>query len=277
MFTSRQVSVAAAVTVSVAFGFSSFLAATPARAMPTPARAAPPACTAPTELIGLAQVLPRVAQRLADGKALKIVALGSSSTEGIGASSPANSYPSRLQAELRARFPKLEVVVVNLGVGGEDAKEMLARLKQVAAENPDLVLWQVGTNAVLDELKLSGEAALIRAGLARLKATGADVVLMDLQFAPKVAGKSNAARMVQLLGAAAEADHISVFRRFAIMRHWRTTEHVPFSRFISADGLHLNDWSYGCIAKLLAGSIVEAATRAAPVVASRVATQDVGS
>jgi hypothetical protein len=45
--------------------------------------------------------LPHVARQIAIGAPLKIVAFGSSSTEGIGASSPANSYPSRLQVDLR--------------------------------------------------------------------------------------------------------------------------------------------------------------------------------
>ena len=36
---------------------------------------------------------------------------------------------------------------------------------------------------------------------------------------------------------------------------------IPFEAFISEDELHMNDWSYGCLAKLLGGAIAEAATR----------------
>src|SRR5262245_17993314 len=112
MLTAGLAFMAAAVGTSAAL-----LAAGPTRAMTVPSSPAPAACAAPAELIGLAQVLPRVAQRIADGRPLKIVALGSSSTEGVGASSRANSYPSRLEAELRARFPGQEIIVVNLGIG----------------------------------------------------------------------------------------------------------------------------------------------------------------
>ena len=81
---------------------------------------------------------------------LTIVAIGSSSTQGVGASSPAASYPSRLEAELRKRFPQVDIRVINRGKGGEDAPEELARLERdVIAEHPDLVIWQLGTNAVL--------------------------------------------------------------------------------------------------------------------------------
>ena len=46
------------------------------------------------------------------------------------------------------------------------------------------------------------------------------------------------------------------------MRHWRERAGIPFQAFLSPDELHMNDWSYACVAKLLAGSIGEAAARA---------------
>lgn len=235
------------------------------QSLATPAQAAEaPRCAAPGQFISLNQALPRTAARIAEGGTLRIVAFGSSSTQGIGASSPANTYPSKLEADLRARFPKAEIVVVNRGVGGEDAKEMLARLNTVIVDKPDLVLWQVGTNAVVGNRKLGGQASLIRAGLARLKATGADLVLIDPQYAPKVISKSNALRMVGLLRTLARETGIAVFHRFSIMRHWRVAERLPFRQFITGDGLHMNDWSYECVAKLLGEAIVEAAMRPVP-------------
>ena len=35
----------------------------------------------------------------------------------------------------------------------------------------------------------------------------------------------------------------------------------PSTLSSSPDHLHMNDWSYACVAKLLAGAIAEAATR----------------
>lgn len=52
-----------------------------------------------------------------------------------------------------------------------------------------------------------------------------------------------------------------LFHRFELMRRWYETEHLPFATFVSADGLHMNDWSYACLAKGLALAIAEAATR----------------
>jgi acyl-CoA thioesterase I len=87
------------------------------------------------------------------------------------------------------------------------------------------------------------------------------VVLIDPQYAPSVIAKPNCDGMVSLISAAAKAEHIGVFHRFELMRHWYLIEHLPFETFVSADGLHMNDWSYACLAKALGMAIAEAATR----------------
>jgi acyl-CoA thioesterase-1 len=222
----------------------------------------PAACKVAAAQVRFDRPLPRLARLLASGAPIKIVALGSSSTYGAGASTSAASYPSRLAEELARRFPGHEITVLNRGVNGDEAADMLARLdKAVIAEKPDLVLWQVGTNSVLRDQAVLPHATLLHEGLARLKATGADVVLIDPQYAPRVIAKSNADGMVSLIAAAAKAEHVCLFHRFALMRHWHETEHLPFDTFVSADGLHMNDWSYACLAKALGIAIAEAATR----------------
>jgi len=114
-----------------------------------PAQSASQSCSVASDLARLDLPLSHVAQRLADGESVKIIAIGSSSTAGAGASSRAFSYPSRLEVELRTRFPRASITVINRGVGGEEAPQMLARFaRSVIAEKPDLVLWQVGSNAV---------------------------------------------------------------------------------------------------------------------------------
>jgi acyl-CoA thioesterase I len=232
-------------------------AAPPSATMP---RAA--ACAVAADQVRFDYPLPRTARLLAGGKPIKIVALGSSSTYGAGASTSAASYPSRLAEELTRRFPGHEITVLNRGVNGDEAADMLARLDTaVIAENPDLVLWQVGTNSVLRDKAVLPHASLLHEGLARLKATGADVVLIDPQYAPRVIAKPNVDGMVSLIATAAKAEHVSLFHRFDLMRHWFETEHLPFETFVSADGLHMNDWSYACLAKGLGMAIAEAATR----------------
>ena len=206
--------------------------------------------------------LARTARLIARGKPIKIVALGSSSTYGAGASTSAASYPSRLADELARHFPGHEFTILNRGVNGDEASDMLARLDSaVIAEKPDLVLWQVGTNSVLRDKAVLPHATLLHEGLARLKATGADIVLIDPQYAPRVISKPNCEGMVSLIATAAKAEHVGLFHRFELMRRWREVEQLPFETFVSTDGLHMNDWSYACLAKALGMAIAEAATR----------------
>jgi lysophospholipase L1-like esterase len=220
------------------------------------------ACVAPFELTRLDQPLARTAKRLAGGLPITIVAIGSSSTAGAGASTPAMTYPARLAVELKGLFPRAEINVINRGVNGETARDMLARFEDgVIAEKPDLVVWQVGSNSLLRDHPIKPSGALIREGLTKLKTAGADVILMNPQYAPKVIAKAEVEHMVDLISEAAKEANVDLFQRYAVMRYWRLTENLTFDKFVSSDELHMNDWSYSCLAKLLAGAIAEAATR----------------
>lgn len=231
-------------------------------ALPAVAQADPlPDCKVRMELARLANPLTRVAHRIAAGQPVTIVAIGSSSTAGAGASSPDRSYPSRLQIELSKEFPRQQFNVINRGVNGEEVNDMLRRFETALAEKPDLVLWQLGTNAVLRNHPLADNGASIRDGVNQIKRAGADLILIDPQFAPKVINKPDANNMVKLISATAKAENVDLFQRFEVMRQWREDDHLAFETFVSADGLHMNDWSYACWAKTLAASISEAASR----------------
>jgi acyl-CoA thioesterase I len=201
-----------------------------------------PVCGVPSELVRLDRPLPRTAQRLLTHEPLKIVAIGSSSTAGAGASSPAASYPNRLAAELSSQYPGTTITIVNRGINGQDAADIVARLQaDVIDENADLVIWQLGTNAALRNVPLDSVGSLIATGIDRIKAAGADVVLVDPQFVPRVIAKPESEGMVDLIAKRGVMHKVGVFRRFAIMRHWREVSGLPFEAFTSPDGLHMND------------------------------------
>jgi acyl-CoA thioesterase I len=230
--------------------------------LPPLAAAAPVACTAPGELARLDHPLGRTARRLASGLPLTIVAIGSSSTAGAGASSPAATYPSRLAVELQQRFPGHAITVLNRGVNGDETDQMMARFETgVFAEHPQLILWQVGTNSVLRDRPLEAHSLQLHEGVDELKATGADVIMIDPQYTPRVVEKPETLGMVDQIAVVAKEKNVGLFRRFAIMRDWHDVQHQSFDAFTSPDGLHMNDWSYACVAKLLAAAIADAASR----------------
>ncbi len=204
--------------------------------------------------------LPRIAKKLVAGESITIIAFGSSSTAGVGASSTAYSYPNRLADQLRRKYPEADITVLNQGVGGEDAPQMIQRLqKSVIDSNPDLVIWQLGTNTVVRGGNIEETASIIEEGVQRLKVTGADVVLVDPQYAPATtaAREADANKMVSVIKKAANKVKVGVFPRFEVMQEWHKDRAIPFDGFVVADGLHMNDWGYACFAQLLGDTIIK--------------------
>ena len=192
--------------------------------------------------------LPRVARRIAAGEPVTIVAFGSSTTVGFGATSPAYTYPNRLADQLRRKFPTADITVVNRGMGGQDAPEMMKRFKAAVLDvDPDLVIWQLGTNTVIkgSAEDVAATTALLEDGIAQLQARGIDIVLIDPQYVPAVAAKTeNASKMVKLIGEVAKLKNVALFPRFEVMRQWHEDEKLPFDKFVIGDGLHMNDDGY---------------------------------
>jgi lysophospholipase L1-like esterase len=203
--------------------------------------------------------LPHVAGKLASGAPVVIVAFGSSSTQGWGSTSPEFTYPNRLAAQLHRQYPSIDITVINRGKGGDDAPEMIKRLQgEVIDAHPDLVIWQVGTNAVLRDLDPVETAKVVNDGVARIQAADADLVLVDPQYSPRVTERAqSASQMVRLLSKVAAIRHVGLFPRFEVMREWHEEQAIPVDKFVIADGLHMNDWGYACFAQLLGDDIIK--------------------
>ena len=231
----------------------------------------------PVEPIPFEHGLTRFAQSLR-GRA-KIVAIGSSSTVGHGNIKP---YPERLLSFLQAQYPNAEITMVNQGIGGQEAPLEFQRFDtDVIAEKPDLVIWQVGTNAVWQSpeqnprpLSLDETTSAIREGLVKLRnQTQADVILMDLQYVPAVlttAKKDKAVAMVKAISELARDAGVNVFRRFAFMKGLYEVEQVSFDRMVDpADErrLHDSDWATHRVAWAMKLAIVRGVDKAQSPVA----------
>ena len=221
---------------------------------PVPAEAPEIACTVPQDLFQLDVDLPNVGKKLRHGQPLKIVALGSSSTAGAGV----EPYPSFLEKELK----KLgyQVTVINSGVGGQEIADMYDRLQRdVIDHKPDLVIIQLGTNAVINEVSAELETWL---GLAikDLRAIGVEVVVMDPQYAPKYNEKPGAQAMVGLIAGVAKEENVGVIRRNQIMQYLHEAG-MPFDISIMKDGLHTTRLMNACVGKFSAWEITTAALR----------------
>lgn len=201
----------------------------------------------PAEFIAFKYPLPHLSAALLGKDPLRIVAIGSSSTAGR---EDVLAYPAWLEMYLRRKYDNPRIDVINRGRGGEEANEQLLRFDaDIFAEKPSLVIWQVGSNAVFHDYNLDGVAAKIAEGLACLKQHPLDVVLIDPQYVPAMLldTKADASdRIVSLIANAAKKAGVSVFRRWALMRHWHIHDDIPLQRMIDPTDdarLHQSAWS----------------------------------
>lgn len=216
-------------------------------------------CAPTAGLVRLNQPLPATAAAIKRDKRLLAVAIGSSSTAGYGATDLAHAYPARLAEELKRRWPSSDVSVVNRGIGGETVDQMLRRFENdVIALKPQLVLWQLGSNSVLKGGGVAGFEDALRRGIERLRAAQADVILIDVQYAPRILSGASYADVLRILSAVAGELDVALFRRFALMKHWVESGRAGHDVLLSADQLHMSDAGYACVAHALADAIYDA-------------------
>ncbi len=200
--------------------------------------------------------LPALSARIAAGGPVTIIALGSSSTEGIGASGPGATYPAQLEAALRRALPGLVVSIVNKGIGGQDAAEMVLRLDADAlAHDPALIIWQVGTNGALRRHSPRRFAQIMGDGVDSIQATGADVLLMDSQRGAWAQSAPEREAFDRVLADLADRPGVALFRRGGLMDAWAAAGTAPES-MLDSDGLHHNDRGYACLAESMAQGII---------------------
>jgi len=92
---------------------------------------------------------------LGDGPTWVVSCLGDSITEGVPYSGTENTYPARLQIMLDAAYGSGSFEVVNRGVGGYRADQVLDDLQSLnwmGEDNPDFVLLIVGGNDLAQEI-----------------------------------------------------------------------------------------------------------------------------
>jgi len=195
------------------------------------------------------------------GLPLDILAIGSSSTEGIGATSPANAYPAKLEQELEKRTG-VDFDVKNAGIGGELAANTVERLKRALKSGwARLVIWQVGTNDAIVGVDETVFRATLRAGIAAARAAGTPLVLVDPQFTFNNPDPERYERFVRMVDDIGMADRVPVLSRYTMMKSFAAKGATTIATLLSHDGLHMNDLGYRCLAHALADAI-EGATAA---------------
>lgn len=193
------------------------------------------------------------------GEPVTIVAIGSSSTEGTPSLRKSAVYPAVLERLLAARWGA-GVKVLNRGRGGETIPQTIARFEtDVFRNRPDLVIWQLGVNDVLTENGIASRVADIEQMLDRLAATSVPTILVDLQYAPRVAQDPDTPAMqAAIRAAAAKRRNTVVFARYDIMKTIVEAGEATLPEMVERDGLHMSELGHGCVGALLAEGIARA-------------------
>jgi acyl-CoA thioesterase-1 len=208
--------------------------------------------------------LPRTASRFAAGKPVRILAIGSSSTLGTGASSPAAAYPAQLEIALESKFPSSDVTIVNAGIAGETAERTLARMdRELERTKPDLVLWQVGTaDALIPSVSEQDFEATVERGIASIRQHESDLLLIDPQFFKTANDVARYERFVATIERVARKEGVCLFSRYRLMKAWDAAQNGGVELMLASDRFHMNDVGYSCIAQSLARQIEDAVARA---------------
>jgi lysophospholipase L1-like esterase len=212
-------------------------------------------CRVPLGTVASEATLRHVAATLEHERQLRVLAIGSSSTYGLGASSPARAYPAVVEGLLEKRIGGHHVTVVNRGVNGEKAAETAIRMvREVADHAPQLVLWQVGTNDGLANVPVAEFKATLVRTIRWLRARDIDVALVGLQYTKALGGHEHYRAIKEAVREVAAEEKVLHIRRYDAMLYL-AREHAQMD-LLAQDQFHLNDLGYRCMAEHVATAVV---------------------
>jgi len=238
-----------------ALAFSSLFALLVILIFLAPAAAMEKRCAKAESVIGMEKSLPSLAQKIHSGEVIRIVALGSSSTEGTPDMPREQIFASVLGREL-AKQMLTPVEVVNKGKGGETIPKMVERLQRdVLNLKPDLLVWQLGVNDVLQMDGVDDPITRMKAALAELRAHEVPVVLVDLQASPMVDRDKDTPVMQDAIEDAGQRQGVLHFHRQAFMKRMVEMREAAPTDLVQQDGLHMTQLGHFCTGRLLANQI----------------------
>jgi acyl-CoA thioesterase-1 len=209
-----------------------------------------PECQAGGLAIAGESPLPNVAAALEKRKTIRILAIGASA----GRRRARGSYTGQIERLLEQVLKGIDVVMINRGVSGELAADAAVRIKnEVALQEPDLVLWQIGTNDALAYVPLDELEETVTDTIRWLKAHKVDVVLAGLQYVKEMAQDSHYAAVRELMRKIAVEENVIIVRRYEAMQLMDQAA-KPGGDFVP-DEFERTDAGYSCLAQYIARTI----------------------
>jgi acyl-CoA thioesterase I len=162
------------------------------------------------------------------------------------------AYTEVIEAMLQGALKGIDVVMINRGVSGELAAGAAIRMRnEVALEEPDLVLWQVGTNDALAYVPVEEFTATVGEQIEWLKAHKIDLVLVGLQFAPQMQRDAHYVALRDALRKLAAREKVIVIRFYEAMQILNGT---AAAEPVTLEFEH-SEAGYNCLAQYVARAI----------------------
>lgn len=228
-------------------------------AAPLPAWSDEIPCSIPDGLTFSGFALPQSRAQFADGKPLVVLVIGGSSMGGVAAGGKAFAMPARLEARLRADFPGREIAVIGRDIDKGDARaaadQMAGSIKDSAAK---LVVWETGGTAAASGNDVEMFGTNVESGINAAKGANADIIVMDLQYAPSIARVTNQVPYSDAIRGVAEMAEIPMLPRSALMRAWSDSGELDLDTDSPPERVKVARKLYDCLAGILATGIVGA-------------------
>jgi hypothetical protein len=213
------------------------------------------ACAVAAHLVHADAALPRVAAAIKE-KNLKIVVAGTGSSTLPGANGAAAAYPARLEAALQKKLPDVKVTVISLVKSRQTAADMAAEFPKVlAAEKPNLVIWQTGTADAMRGISTDEFQATLEQAVGKLREGGADVIFVNPQYNPRSDAVIGTAPYAEAIRWVALGNAVNLFDRQAVMRQWG--ELGTFDLLAATKSLDTAANVHDCIGRLLANLVIQ--------------------
>src|SRR5262245_14747094 len=196
--------------------------------------------------------LPNSAAALQQRKRIKILAIGASSTAVLG--SGRNGNPPLLERILERTIKGLDVEIINRGFSGELAEAAGERIKiEVALNEPDIVLWQVGTNDAFAQVSVDSFEQSVTGTVRWLKEHNVDVILIGLHYAKQLAKDPHYQAIRTSLRRVAIAENVLRIGRYEAMEVLARTMGTGDRPVLEDFGL--TEAGYNCMAQYIARTI----------------------
>jgi hypothetical protein len=137
----------------------------------------------------------------------------------------------------------------------EDVAQGLGKL--VKDGKPSLVIWQTGTVDALRSIDPDDFRNAVGDGIGALRDAGADIVLMNPQYNPRMETVLSVTSYLDNIRVAAQERDVPLFDRFGIMKQWSDAGDFDFS--ITTRSQALARSVHDCIGRALADFVVAAA------------------